>query len=185
MTLLFPSSGSTTPAEYLLKSATISNCGRYRYSLMRRVGDGPVLTWLMLNPSRADALVDDPTIRKVKGFTSRAGYGVALVVNLFAWRATSPGDCLFNLADATGPENCAAIMQSTSFSAGVVCAWGARKWARERAEEVLGWLVNHPDGPRDLLCLGVNQDGSPRHPLLVPYSQPLVGFDASVVQEWR
>ena len=160
------------------RSATISPCGRYRYALERATGiDGPNLTWLMLNPSTADADVDDPTIRKVIGFTRRAGYGVALVVNLFAWRATKPRDCLLNLADAEGSYNCAAIMTAAAISAGVVCAWGAQPWAAEQARRVLWWLDEHPDGPRRLLCLGTNKDGSPVHPLMPSYDgHPLRSF---------
>lgn len=160
-------------------AACFSACGSWRYSLERRVGPGPNLAWLMLNPSTADASVDDPTIRKVKGFTQRAGFGVALVVNLFAWRATDPRDVVLNLADAEGLDNCAAIMQATSIADDVVCAWGAttsRPWVQEQAERVLEWLDEHPVRPPRLLCLGTNGDGSPRHPLMVPYAQSLVPF---------
>lgn len=79
------------------QSASISGCERYRYALERRIPDvvGPNLCWLMLNPSTADAAKDDPTIRKVMGFTGRNGYGVALVVNLFALRETHPKNVYF------------------------------------------------------------------------------------------
>jgi hypothetical protein len=166
-------------------SAEVSLCGTYRYSLMRRVSDSPRrLAWLMLNPSTADAFADDPTIRKVMGFTRHAGYGYADVVNLFAWRAKDPKECLVNLADAEGARNFAIISDVTATAEAVVCAWGAQKWAREQAKNVVGWLLNHPSGPRDLLYLGRNKDGSPMHPLFVPYGQALTPFDPSTMGWW-
>lgn len=163
------------------KSATISACGRYRYALERSTGIvGGNLAWLMLNPSKAYAEKDDPTIRKVVGFTRRAGYGVALVVNLFAWRATSPRDCLANLADAEGEHNCAAIMAAAAISDAIVCAWGAHPWAEKQARTVLRWLDEHPrEEPIRLLCLGTSKAGAPLHPLMPSYDgHPLVPFTA-------
>lgn len=161
-------------------TAAISACGRYRYALERRIVDvrGPNLCWLMLNPSTADATADDPTIRKVMGFTRRAGYGVALVVNLFALRATKPRDVLLDLSDAEGPDNCRAIMEASAISDAVVCAWGAHPWAREQATEVLWWLDEHPrEDPIRLLCLGTSKDGDPLHPLMPSYDgHPLRPF---------
>lgn len=163
-------------------SATMSACGRYRYSLERRIPGvtGPNLAWLMLNPSIADASKDDPTIRKVMGFTRRAGYGVALVVNLFAWRATKPRDVKANLLDAEGPFNCAAIMGAAELSDAVVCAWGAARWAWPQARRVLEWLAEHPrERPIRLLCLGTTRrGGNPLHPLMPSYDEhPLVPFE--------
>ncbi len=167
------------------RSATISACGLYRYALERSTGiEGPNLAWLMLNPSTADADVDDPTIRKVVGFTRRAGYGVALVVNLFAWRETDS-----KLIERVvkrgfhrleGDDNCAAIMQAAAISDAVVCAWGAHAWARTQAERVLGWLADHPrEEPirLRLLCLGRSKGGDPLHPLMPSYDgHPLIPF---------
>lgn len=171
---------SITHVSHFMGSASLSDCARYRYSLERRIPDvvGPNLAWLMLNPSTADATQDDPTIRKVVGFTRRAGYGVALVVNLFAWRATKPRDCLANLADAEGSYNCAAIMQAAEISDAIVCAWGAHPWAREQASRVLYWLEEHPrEKPIRLLCLGLSKDGDPLHPLMPSYDgHPLVPY---------
>jgi hypothetical protein len=130
----------------------------------------------MLNPSTADASKDDPTIRKVVEFTRRAGYGRAIVVNLFAWRATKPRDCLANLADAEGALNYREIMQAAREAGAVVCAWGAQPWAEEQAAAVLDWLRSS-ETPIRLLCLGRTKSGAPLHPLMPSYAgHPLIPF---------
>lgn len=158
------------------RSASLSTCGRYRYALERSTGTaGPSVAWVMLNPSTADADLDDPTIRKVVGFSRLHCFGVALVVNLWAFRATDPRDLRRALAageDVEGPWNRQAVEEAFSISDVVVCAWGAQPWARAQASRVLGWLGH----TRPLVSLGTSKDGSPRHPLMVPYAQPLVPF---------
>lgn len=160
-------------------SATISSCGRYRYRLERRIPDviGPALCWLMLNPSTADASKDDPTIRKVIGFTKRGGYGSAVVVNLFALRETEPKKVRTQLAVAEGPDNLATILRASVSSDAMVCAWGAQPWAREQARAVLEWLLFARATPPRFLCLGRTKDGDPLHPLMPSYDgHPLVPF---------
>lgn len=182
----------TIHSDGVTRSAMVSACGRYRYMLERSTGvSGPNLAWLMLNPSTADAQLDDPTIRKVIGFSARAGYGIARVVNLFAWRATDPRDVARMLrvtpsrspdrlvrlraqrALAEGTENRAAIKTVASMSDAVVCAWGAHPWAREQAVRVVRWLED-----QKLLCLGLSKAGDPLHPLMPSYDgHPLVVYD--------
>ena len=58
----------------------------------------------MLNPSTADGETDDATIRVCRGRALRMGYGGIIVVNLFAYRATSP-DNMECAADPFGPDN--------------------------------------------------------------------------------
>jgi hypothetical protein len=162
-----------------MRAATMSHCGRYRYSLERRITDADDtrssrLAWLMLNPSTADAFRDDPTIRKVIGFTRRAGFDSALVVNLYAWRATDPRELRRNHARAEGLRNRKAVLSAATSSDAVVCAWGATPWAREQAHRVIGWLVEHPV---ELLCLGRSKAGAPLHPLMLSYAKhPLQPF---------
>lgn len=165
-------------AQWTSGGALVSDCGRYRYFLSRemdpRLG---TLCWLMLNPSTADAAKDDPTIRKVMGFTKRAGYGSVLVVNLFAWRATDPDDLWTEIrrpgGDPEGPLNREEIMSAARLSDAVVCAWGARAFARYQAARVLEWLAERDTR---LLCLGTTKDGDPLHPLMPSYGHHLMPF---------
>jgi hypothetical protein len=166
--------------------ALVSDCGRYRYSLTRRwapgtsAADGNALVFVMLNPSTADATKDDPTIRKCMGFARRLGRGGIVVVNLFAWRATDPADLWRASAaghDVVGFANDAAIRGALRTSADVVLAWGAQPAARvrTRVREVLELV--ELEG-KSALCLGVSADGSPRHPLMLPYAAPLATWEA-------
>lgn len=125
------------------------------------------LVFVMLNPSTADDSKDDPTIRRCIEFARSEGCGQLFVVNLFAARATNPRD-LWGMVDPVGPGNDAAIGEALKLGT-AVAAWGAvrRPQALIRARHVVGsfrvrWR-----------CLGLNSDGSPRHPLYVPASTPL------------
>jgi hypothetical protein len=148
-------------------SAVLSACGRYRYRLQR--GDGPRrLAFVMLNPSTADADVDDPTIRRCRAFALREGYNGIDVANLFALRATDPTE-LSRADDPFGPENAAHLrMVAADHRQGwILCAWGALKSGAEskRLERATAALLG-AFGAR-LVCLGTTKDGSPRHPLYV------------------
>jgi hypothetical protein len=130
------------------------------------------LPFIMLNPSTADAEVDDPTIRRCMGFARREGYGGIIVVNLFGLRSPTPKR-LKEDRDVIGPENEKHLdevaMACVETGVPMVCAWGAHGGFRA------GFLV---DRLRvlgvQLLCLGTTNDGSPRHPLYVKRDAPLV-----------
>src|SRR4051812_5648202 len=89
----------------MIKTATISDCGTYRYRLGRSWEPSmPRLGFVMLNPSVASADIDDPTIRRCIGFAQRLGFGSIDVGNLFAYRATKPKD-LKEAGFPEGPDN--------------------------------------------------------------------------------
>lgn len=141
--------------------AMISDCGLYRYRLMR-VWDTslPLLEWIMLNPSTADASFDDPTIRRCIGFAKLWGYGGIVVHNLYALRATNPQVLLNYSGDAIGPDNHWYL--SHSIADCTIVAWGAHVAGRTRVADGLRIYRER------LLCLGTTASGAPKHPLYVP-----------------
>lgn len=159
----------------LERTAVISACGRYRYLLTREFGPGRrTATFIMLNPSTADATHDDPTIRRCTGFARRWNCGRLIVLNLFAVRATDPAD-MKRADDPVGPENRDWFDRTLRDPRGgpVVCAWGIHGEHMHQARTVLGWLDRHGARP---LALGVTRDGHPRHPLYLPGNTRTIDF---------
>jgi hypothetical protein len=77
-------------------SAVFDETGSYRYLLGREwEGTGEAVGFIMLNPSTADAMTNDPTIRRCIGFARAWGYGSLWVGNLFAYRSRDPKRLLF------------------------------------------------------------------------------------------
>lgn len=169
-----------TPAS----GAEISSCGLYRYALWRRWDTKlPVAVFVMLNPSTADASINDPTIRKCIGFAKRWNCGGIHVVNLFAFRATKPTALLGGFGP-TGTYNTqyqrVALRKCTPWqeqrTGPCVVAWGTHSTKALRA------LIGNESNllrqlavgiPVRLQCLGTTKNGSPRHPLMLPYTTEL------------
>lgn len=162
-------------APAIRKAAIISPDGLYRYRLTRYWGPGRMMNFVMLNPSTADADLDDPTIRRCMGFARREGMGGIAVVNLYAFRATKPTDLKSHIS-AFGPGNYdhlyAVAAESEASGTPLVCAWGA---SDPFGGDVAAREIFKAHGAT-AVCLGTTQDGSPRHPLYVKGDQPLVEF---------
>src|SRR5260221_14621388 len=90
---------------YVEKDALISPCGTYRYWLNRWWNKKlPLAVFIMLNPSDADAVQDDPTINCCVRLAKREGYGGIHVVNLFAFR-TPDRNRVPEQRDPVSPDN--------------------------------------------------------------------------------
>ncbi len=159
------------------KSAVLSPCGTYRYSLTREWdASKPRVCWIMLNPSTADAEQDDPTIRRCIGFAERWQCGSIEVVNLFPLRATDPGalktfDFETAISDGLG-VNDVHILSAAHHAKKVICAWGNHGALHNRGLAVKQLLQIY--GIR-ACALRVSKAGHPAHPLYLPYSlQPKV-----------
>jgi hypothetical protein len=112
-----------------------------------------------LNPSTADEIKDDPTIRRCRNFAKAWGFDALCMANLFAFRTKDPAE-MMRAPDPIGPEN-DHWLQNLSADAGItIAAWGVPGKFRGRDEEVLQ-ILQEPN------CLGVTKDGFPRHPLYV------------------
>ena len=146
-------------------AAVFSADGRYRYLLTRRTGfDERVANFIMLNPSTADAVKNDPTVRRCIGFANAWDFGWLHVTNLSPFRATHPRDLR-----KAGPEpedvwdeNLRTILETGGQSDLVVAAWGVHGEAEGRAEKVLAALW---EASQEVHCLGTTKEGQPLHPL--------------------
>ncbi|MGD1857131.1 MAG: DUF1643 domain-containing protein [Leptolyngbyaceae cyanobacterium] len=158
-------------------SATFDNSHRYRYSLTRRwttTCDRSV-TFIMLNPSQADADRDDPTLRACSQFAKHWGYTQLEVVNLFAYRTTQPSE-LTQIPDPIGPENDRYVSKAVEIADRVILAWGNWGTLLNRAQFVTSLLSPHS---RKLYCLERNRTGQPRHPLYIKRTiQPRVWINS-------
>lgn len=149
--------------------AQLSDCEQYRYRLWRDWGIGlPMLSFIMLNPSTADHLEDDATIVRCTTRAIACGFGRLEVVNLFPLRSRDPSALLTHRAPL-GPEpglNDKIIKAVIRESEMVICAWGTHKAAPTRAAEVLR-IAQESGFAHRLHHLGLNKDGSPKHPLYI------------------
>lgn len=169
----------------MIREAVISDDQKYRYTLYREWAEGVdkevfgvrVLNFCMLNPSTADGLQDDPTIRKCIGFAKFNGFNAIRVVNLFAFRSTDPkglqAEWVRDWGDPVGKMNDDYVRELPSEET-VVVAWGStfmnKEWVQNRVRKTIE-LLN-----RQLYCLKRTKDGHPGHPVMMGYG-PLMNLD--------
>ena len=146
----------------------------YRYRLWRIWDDElPPLVMVMLNPSIADAQRNDPTVERCQRRARNMGYGRLEVTNLFALVSTDPAG-LYACPDPVGPDNDAAILDAVGAEGALVlCAWGTHGAHQSRAKAVVDLLRDAAITP---YCLGLNQDGSPKHPLYLSNSSTPIPY---------
>ena len=146
-----------------LCGALFSPCGHYRYALWR-VWDsgGESLAWIGLNPSTADEQKDDPTIRRILDFSKRWGYKGAVMLNLFAFRATHP-EVMMDALDPAGPENNNVIANFCDVSTVVIACWG--NLGSFQGRDICVRPLIKPQSK--LRCLKLTEQGQPWHPLYV------------------
>lgn len=161
----------TQGRDGMTKDAIVTDDGLYRYVLGRRWADGPTMTFVMLNPSTADDVIDDPTIRRCMGFARREHLGGIEVINLFALRTTKP-EHLGHHPEPEGVWNREAWDIVLSHPGPVVAAWGhgagmAKNGGMESA------ALDHYLGRVDWVCLGKTRSMAPCHPLYLRADAPL------------
>ncbi len=148
--------------------AVFSDDRKYRYALFRLWDlQAPNVMFIGLNPSTANEHDNDPTIRRVIDFAQRWGYGGLCMMNLFALVSSDPKR-LLTCDDPVG-DNDRWLEQTFQKCQDVVFAWGAFPEAKQRAEKVMKMFPT-------ATCLGINQDGSPKHPLYLPKNTSMINF---------
>lgn len=152
--------------------AVYSDCERFRYVLTRLWAPaGKKVLFVMLNPSTATEVQNDPTVERCERRARALGFGGFRVANIFAFRATDP-KVMRAERDPVGPDNDAAIDESCVWADQVICAWGAHGSHLGRGIQLEARL--RASG-LPLFHLGLTKDGQPKHPLYVGYDvQPLL-----------
>lgn len=145
------------------RAAIISQCGDYRFSLVRE--ELPLLTskgmvlFVLNNPSIADAEIDDRTCMKCWRYAQAWGYHRMVFVNTNPHRSTDPDSAI------VPPEN---ILQENDthirFAAHeanlIICAWGGDAYPDLAARALRVLKCQKP-----LHVLELSKHGIPKHPL--------------------
>ncbi|MGR3660383.1 MAG: DUF1643 domain-containing protein [Paracoccaceae bacterium] len=148
--------------------AVYSDCERYRYSLTRVWDEsGKKALFIMLNPSTATEVQNDPTVERCERRSRTLGFGAFQVTNIFAWRDTDPKK-MRSAVDPVGPENDATILNGCAWADMIICAWGTHGAHLQRGQQVEN-LLRATFEP--LYQLGLTKDGHPKHPLYIAYTE--------------
>lgn len=158
--------------EGKISTAHYSSCELYRYDLTRIWNEAaPKLLFIMLNPSTATELKNDPTIERCEQRSKALGYGGFRACNLFAFRATDP-KTLKRAKQPIGPDNLAFLMASARWADTILCAWGTHGAHMGMGDAVKMLLL--AEG-HSLYHLGLSKNGYPKHPLYLAYkSKPIL-----------
>jgi hypothetical protein len=163
------------PAD-VVSSATFSPCGQYRQLLTRTWNrDLPSVLFIGMNPSTADAEVDDPTVRKECGFARDHGFGSLHKCNVMDYRATNPKSLLKTGVVPASVSNLPTIAHQLTLVSTVVCVWGRLHPALTPHAEAVKHLIRQ--NGMAVVCLGTNIDGSPKHPLYLKSTTKFQPFD--------
>ncbi len=149
-------------------TAVYSDCERYRYALTRVwEPSGSKVLFVMLNPSTATEVQNDPTVERCERRARTLGYGAFCVTNIFAWRDTDPRK-MRAASDPIGSQNDKTIVDFSEWAHTIICAWGTHGEHLKRGKHVEALLreTGHP-----LYHLGLSKAGHPKHPLYIAYSE--------------
>lgn len=156
-----------------LRETLFSPDRKHRYTLYRRLHSpgqtimDRTVSFICLNPSTADEIEDDPTVRRAMGYAKSFGGSEFYMLNIFALRSTQPS-FLYVDPDPIGEENDEHIKFVCDHSHLIICGWGNHGSLLGRGADVTMMLHS-----MELYCLGQNSDGSPKHPLYLRKDLPL------------
>lgn len=155
--------------------AAFSECKKYRYALWRIWDEEkPMVMFIGLNPSTANETENDPTIRRVIRFAKDWGYGGVYMMNLFPLVSTDPSVLTefydYDYHEIEDIENMRQLLEKRKMCNSIIFAWGNFKEAQQRAKSVSGYF-------KDANCLGLNKNGTPKHPLYIAANTQPIKFN--------
>lgn len=150
---------------------------KYRFNLTRTINTDPLqVMFIGVNPSTATHTEDDQTTTKLIEFAKRWGYGRYVLFNVYPYRAAHIQD-LAIYQNEQASRNRALIAKSLNRSMLVVPMWG-------RLSKIPGHLTHEIPRIENLIsssgiecrCFGTNKDGTPKHPLMLPYNTQMEDY---------
>jgi len=149
------------------KDAKFSDCGKYRFWLSRIWENRlPKLMLIGLNPSTANAETDDPTIRSIIRIVGYNGFGGFYMTNLFPYITPKPSE--LDRSDKMLDYNDHILMRLRIGIPNICFCWGTFDVLGR--DKVIKELFPHAS------CLGMNKDGSPKHPLFLKTKTDLIPY---------
>ncbi len=163
----------------VIGGARFSECGRYRQALTRDwTPEGQAsraVLFIGMNPSVAAADISDPTCHRELIFARDWGFTRYLKGNMLDWRATSPKDIPADPDLACSPENIPVLKEMAAEAESLVMAYGK---LHKRFDGVVAQVLHAMQATgKPLMCLGVNKDGSAKHPLYLRKDTQLQSFE--------
>jgi len=148
----------------VIGSALFSPDRIYRYSLTRHWGDGDKkILWIGMNPSTADENHNDPTCTREMNYTKDWGYNHYIKCNVMDWRATFPKDIPTEEGKAASAAGREVLLNYAKESTMTIAGWGKLPKKLEHESLAVKTLLLENNIP--LYVLGLNKNGSPKHPL--------------------
>lgn len=142
--------------------AKFSDDRKYRYALWRIWDKRPPIAFIGLNPSTADEINNDPTVRRCINFVKRENAGGLIMLNIFAIRSTSPKILKDMGIEPIGDLNDYHLNHYCAMAERVVIAWGNHGKIGNRGHRVIDMLKTY-----NLWCFGYTNEGQPKHPLYI------------------
>lgn len=151
---------------------------RVRYALTRMWDTTkPLALYIGVNPSTASESEDDPTVRKLIGFSAQKGLGGFMLCNILPYVTPHITQLRFREVQASHMEkNEATIRDLARGVSMIIPCWGSRDKLPKRMlpyvdamQTILGDLEQHVP----MMAFGFTKSGDPKHPLMLAYNTQL------------
>ena len=145
---------------------------RHRFLLWRFWDGKPRMLFIGLNPSTANELEDDPTVRRLCGFAQEWGYGGLYACNLYSQVTPYPKELLPETRNHGA--NTPAILMAVKLVVLTVCGWGDGIKSVPEGDSRVRAVYDMLEAP---MCWGLTASGNPKHPLYLPGDTELEEFE--------
>jgi len=176
------------PSDPHQVSAVLSADGRYRYRLTRHLEPtldtipGKTVVFVMLNPSTADAELNDPTTTRCIGYAAREHAEWLHLVNLYAYRTPHPKvlaaahrDGVNIVGNPDADRHLGDVLSEAGSGLTVIAGWGNRPAGiPEPFHRAVEFAMLDRVGPT--VALKVTGQGAPWHPLYLAADLPLLPY---------